>query len=153
MAVVVSRHVTTRHVQNQMAFSILDVYQNIQMCGVRNKVTCMYIIEKSFTHSCSKHLFLETNFLLFLSPQKSLDFIDLKLDPCNLQTPCLVIFNHSQISKNLQSKHYHFQTYSKLNSTFTLTFITRGYHSQYKISCHTKVHVYVLLWCFDHKGV
>ena len=84
MAVVVSRHVTTRHVQNQMAFSILDVYQNIQMCGVRNKVTCMYIIEKSFTHSCSKHLFLETNFLLFLSPQKSLDFIDLKLDPCNL---------------------------------------------------------------------
>ena len=35
-----------------------------------------------------------------------------------------VIFSHSQISKNSQSKHCHFQTFSKLNSTFTFAFIT-----------------------------
>ena len=37
----------------------------------------------------------------------------------------LVIFSHSQICKNSQSKHCHFQTFSnKLNSTFTFAFIT-----------------------------
>ena len=40
----------------------------------------------------------------------------------------LVIFSHFQISKNLQSKHCHFQTFSKLNSTFTFAFITCGCH-------------------------
>ena len=43
------------------------------------------------------------------------------IDPFNRP---LVIFSHSQISKNLQSKHCHFQTFSKLNSTFTFAFIT-----------------------------
>ena len=34
-----------------------------------------------------------------------------------------------QISKNLQSNYCHFQTFFKLNSTFTFAFITRGCHS------------------------
>ena len=47
----------------------------------------------------------------------------------NLYRP-LVIFSHSQISKNLQSKHCQFQTFSKLNFTFNCAFTTRGCHSR-----------------------
>ena len=51
----------------------------------------------------------------------------------------LVIFSNSQISKNFQSKHCQFQTFSKLNFTFTIAFTTRGCHSQHKISCHSRI--------------
>ena len=56
----------------------------------------------------------------------------------------LVIFSHSQISKNLQSKHCHFQTFFKLFH-FHFRFITCGCHSYHKVSCHTKIPVSVLL--------
>ena len=43
-----------------------------------------------------------------------------------LQTHPFIFIIHSKISKNLQSKHCYFQTFFKLNYTFTFAFITRG---------------------------
>ena len=45
----------------------------------------------------------------------------------------------------MQSKHCYFQTFPKLNSTFTFTFITLGCHSYHKVSCQTKVPVSVYI--------
>ena len=66
----------------------------------------------------------------------------------------LVNFSYSQISKNSQSKRCHFQTFSKLNSTFA--FITKVVFLSTRLAVILKfpfLCTSMPSWCFDHKGI